>query len=135
MKQEPEKPHTQNTGTLTITPISGNLKDDGDTFTSGDPFVKVKVDGVEKEIKPHSGGGKKPKWTEEMTFERKAVTKMAEVCVMDDDPANDDLLGKGEINIAELCGDTECEKTVTVALKTEDGDANGTVDIKVKFSF
>ena len=35
----------------------------------------------------------------------------------------------------ELCGEVECEKVVTVSLKKEKGKDNGTVDIKVKFSF
>ena len=43
MKAEPEKPHTQVTGTLCFVAVKGNLKDDGDLFTAGDPFIKIKV--------------------------------------------------------------------------------------------
>ena len=71
-----------------------------------------------------------------MTFERTAATKIVEVSVWDDDPGFDDLIGKGEMNIIELCkGNCECEMVTTVAIKKENGDNNGTVDIKLVFSF
>ena len=60
---------------------------------------------------------------------------IAEVSVWDDDPQHDDQIGQGKIDIYAECNDTECDKVVTVPIKTSDGDDNGTVDIRVKFSF
>ena len=70
-----------------------------------------------------------------MKFERTAETKIIKIMIYDDDPSNDDLIGLGEIDVVTFCGDMECEKVATVSLKTEDGDDNGTIDLKVQFSF
>ena len=104
---------------MTITPVSGKLKDDGDTLGKGDPYVKIKVGAKEKENKPNTDGGENPKWENKgMTFERTAATKIVEVSVWDEDiVSDDDLLGKGTFNIVDLCGDKECQKVVTVPLK------------------
>ena len=70
-----------------------------------------------------------------MTFVRTVDTKVAKVSVWDDDPMTNDLLGLAEINIPELCGNQECENVVTLPLKKDDGEENGSIVVKVVFSF
>ena len=96
----------------------------------------ITVDGKSQEILPHKEGGKDPKWpAQELRFERKISTKTVEVKVLDDDIMNDDLMGIGSIDISNECGDQEGEKILKVPIYKENGQENGSVEVKVTFSF
>ena len=47
---------------MVLEPLRANLTRDTDTMTKGDPYVVVEVGKKKEKTKPHSGGGKKPKW-------------------------------------------------------------------------
>ena len=86
-----------------VTPVSAVLLKDYDTFGKMDPYVVVQVGATKKKTKPHSGGGKKPKWTGEvLTFND--VLKSAEVKIdlYDEDTGSDDYIGGATINASGL---------------------------------
>ena len=47
-------------GKFVVQPLSANLLKDNDWMGSQDPYCRVSVNGVQKQTRPHSGGGKKP---------------------------------------------------------------------------
>jgi Ca2+-dependent lipid-binding protein len=53
-----------------------------------------------KRTKTHSGGGKKPQWTDTLVFNTK--DNIMRVSVYDDDLGKDDLVGEATVNLTQL---------------------------------
>lgn len=53
-----------------------------------------------KRTQTHSGGGKKPQWTDTLVFNSKE--QMMKVTVYDDDFGKDDLVGEATVNLNQL---------------------------------
>lgn len=63
-KQEPFNP-----GSLIIHPASADLTVDSEAFTKMDPFITVDFKGTaQAKTKTAQGAGKKPAWTDKLTF-------------------------------------------------------------------
>lgn len=55
----------------------------------------VKIGNEKKRSRTHQEGGKKPKWTDILSF--KPTTKIMEISVMDQDTITDDLVGEAKV--------------------------------------
>ena len=85
---------------LIIKPISAILTKDMDLFGKMDPYVVCIVGQEKKRTKTHQGGGKKPNWTDTLTFS--SQSQLMKVQVYDDDFGKDDFVGEGTVNLAPL---------------------------------
>ena len=86
-----------------ISPIGAKLTRDTDTFTKMDPYCEVVIGTVKKKTKPHSGGGKTPKW-KGYTWSIPVDNNSQEIKIniFDDDTMSDDFVGGGTLNVRDL---------------------------------
>lgn len=81
-----------------IKPIGAELAEDHDFIGKSDPYCIIHIGGQKFTTKPHSGAGKKPKWTEAFTFNGNANDLKVEV--YDEDVGKDDFYGEGTLNLS-----------------------------------
>ncbi len=63
-----------------------------------DPYCVVIIGNQKFQTKPHSGGGKTPKWNESFKFENNGAE--LKVQVYDDDIGKDDFHGEGTLDLS-----------------------------------
>lgn len=91
--------------TLRITEIKGEFTKNTDMIGQMDPFVEVKIGGCSERTETADGAGKNA------TFTREIILKFVEEDVVkfdcfDEDLANNDLIGNGEMKISDITEET-----------------------------
>ena len=92
-------------GTLVVVVLKArNLLDKHSLFKQ-DVYTKVTLNGVTKQTEIDVKGGQHPEWDQELRFSVTESTKKKartlELSCWSKEPRNDDLVGKGELNISE----------------------------------
>lgn len=90
---------------LIIKPISAELVKDGDFFDKAvhllfiqDPYVVLMVGNEKQRTRTCQGGGKRPVWTDTLSFN--STDNMLRIQVYDEDTfSRDDVIGDGTVNL------------------------------------
>jgi Ca2+-dependent lipid-binding protein len=75
----------------------------------------VKLGQQVKKTRVHEEGGKKPRWSDTLTFNRSSDNQLV-VQVWDKDVVDDDLVGEGNINLSSVYNNPNVPKNCTVDL-------------------
>eukprot|EP00347_Sterkiella_histriomuscorum_P023555 403334191 len=90
-------------GTLKIIVKDAKLKRDVNTFTTMDPYVQLKVNGLIYKTKVCKDGGKNPRWSEEFEISCNDPSEILEIKVMEEAfLLNDDDIGRCQIKLSQL---------------------------------
>lgn len=92
-------------GTLIVVVLKARNLRDKHTITKQDVYTQASLNKVEKKTATDVKGGQHPVWDEELRFPIvKAAndeTRKLEVAIYSKEPRQDDLVGKGSVDIAE----------------------------------
>ena len=105
----PRAPHNYSTmgteiGTLVVVVLKARNLLDKHSFFKQDVYTKITLSGTTKQTKVDVKGGQHPEWDEELrfpVFESKKNARTLEVSCWSKEPRVDELVGKGEVDIAE----------------------------------
>lgn len=84
---------------LIVRPTEAILTHDTEVFSKMDPYCVVKLGQQQRKTRVHDEGGKKPRWSDTLTFTRGSDTQLT-IQVWDKDVVDDDLVGEGTVNLS-----------------------------------
>ena len=90
-------------GSLELHIIEATLERNLDTFGNQDPFAILEIGDQKFQTKTIDGGGKKPKWNEQTTFNVQNTADEMSLTVFDEDQFSNELNCAGKIPLAALC--------------------------------
>ncbi|KAI1797260.1 hypothetical protein LXA43DRAFT_877639 [Ganoderma leucocontextum] len=122
-------------GTLVVVVLKGRNLRDKHTITKQDVYTQASLNKVEKKTATDVKGGQHPVWDEELRFPIvKAAndeTRKLEVAIYSKEPRQDDLVGKGSVDVSETLKTGEFDDWVELFL--EDGSQRGEIFLEMTF--
>jgi len=89
-------------GRLTIRPLSANLKKSTDFFKM-DPYLVITIGNQKQQTRTCNGGGKKPTWSDSLSFNLDRHPDMMDVVCFDKDTfSKDDYVAEAHISIYDM---------------------------------
>ncbi|PIL35712.1 hypothetical protein GSI_02442 [Ganoderma sinense ZZ0214-1] len=122
-------------GTLIVVVLKARNLRDKHTITKQDVYTQASLNKVEKKTATDVKGGQHPVWDEELRFPIvKAAndeTRKLEIVIYSKEPRQDDLVGKGSVDISETLKTGEFDDWVELFL--EDGSQRGEIFLEMTF--